>query len=268
MLVGLIVLLLCACAAADVAINEANFPDGAFRDYVKGFDKDGSGVLTSAELNAVTEISLEGEDYSSLQGVEFFTALQKLTFIYTNINSPDLSKNKMLQEIDCHYNYNLYTLNLTGNTALKSLRCDGNHLGALDLRKNTALETLKCDTMNSQDFAPDFSGCRALKALDISNAFQRSLDLRPNRALVSVDCDGNMMENLRVDGLTSLETLHCEQNSLGTLDVSGLYNLKELNCYGCDLTSLKLDAGEPRESVADGFVNAGECASFFSSFGF
>ena len=83
-----------------------------------------------------------------------------------------------------------------------------------------------------------------------------------------MDCDGNMMENLRVDGLTSLETLHCEQNSLGTLDVSGLYNLKELNCYGCDLTSLKLDAGEPRESVADGFVNAGECASFFSSFGF
>ena len=31
---------------------------------------------------------------------------------------------------------------------------------------------------------------------------------------------------------------------------------------------MKLDAGEPRESVADGFVNAGECASFFSSFGF
>ena len=70
-LVCLLSVLLCAFAAADVAIDKTNFPDDTFRDFVKRFDKDGSGVLTEEELNAVDSIDLtQASDYvHSVQGI-------------------------------------------------------------------------------------------------------------------------------------------------------------------------------------------------------
>jgi hypothetical protein len=45
-----------------VEINETNFPDENFREYVKSsFDKDGDGVLSAEEIAAVTEINIENK---------------------------------------------------------------------------------------------------------------------------------------------------------------------------------------------------------------
>ena len=69
-----------------LAIDETNFPDETFRNYVsENFDTDNNGELSDSEIAAATVISLVGTDQSntitvtSLEGVKNFTALKELT---------------------------------------------------------------------------------------------------------------------------------------------------------------------------------------------
>ena len=64
--------------AADVAIDETNFPDANFRTYVVSFDKDNNKHLTSAELAEVKDMTLISKSIGDLTGIEHFTALTKL----------------------------------------------------------------------------------------------------------------------------------------------------------------------------------------------
>lgn len=62
-------------------INEENFPDANFRAYVETLPGAQDGVFTKAELDAVTEIQVEGigksdeEKLESLQRIEYFANL-------------------------------------------------------------------------------------------------------------------------------------------------------------------------------------------------
>lgn len=47
-------------AFADVAVNETNFPDEVFRDYVSEYDSDEDGTLSTSELEVVTDINVRG----------------------------------------------------------------------------------------------------------------------------------------------------------------------------------------------------------------
>ena len=69
--VCLIALALSCCmvfALADTEINETNFPDASFRQYIieAGFDTDGNGMLSEAEIGNVKKIQC-GEKYISMQ---------------------------------------------------------------------------------------------------------------------------------------------------------------------------------------------------------
>ena len=85
-----------------VEINEANFPDLNFRDYIKStFDTDYDGVLSAEEIAAVTEIIFShgvlDDDLilvSDLTGIEYFTNLEELNCNDSNLTEIDLSKNK------------------------------------------------------------------------------------------------------------------------------------------------------------------------------
>lgn len=124
----------------DVAINETNFPDATFRLYVlDNIDKDGNGVPSQAEMNAVCEIDVSGTYYTpskvaDLSGIEFFTELENLCCSFTLITSLDLSSNIDLIDLYCVGTL-LTNLSLTKNNALQVLYCDGSQLTSLDVRK-------------------------------------------------------------------------------------------------------------------------------------
>lgn len=78
----------------DVAINEINFPDENFRNFVSSnYDKSGSGVLSAEKIAGITEIFCSEEEIESLQGIEFFTALEELCCFDNNLTSLDVSSN-------------------------------------------------------------------------------------------------------------------------------------------------------------------------------
>jgi len=154
---------------SSLEINETNFPDAVFREYVSGstIDKDQNGKLSDEEISAVKTIDVNNLEISDLSGIEFFTALTTLNCRFTKITSIDLSRNTALKNLDCRNN-TLTALNVANNTALTALRCSRNKITSLDVSKNTELTVLRCNY-------------NQLTALDVSQ----------NTKLEQLDCFGN-----------------------------------------------------------------------------
>lgn len=101
-----------------VEINDATFPDEAFRNYVSAhFDSDADGMLSPNELSAVEHIGQVDEATGSiidpgvtalgietLDGIRYFTNLQSLLCADNKINSINLSENGQLEYLDCRNN--------------------------------------------------------------------------------------------------------------------------------------------------------------------
>ena len=130
-------------AEGGVAVDEANFPDEKFRTAMKKFDKDKNNILSKEEIKAVTKINLEETPVSSLEGIEYFTSLERLNCAYSQLDKLDVSKNTALTYLYC-FNCGLKELDLSKNTALTYLNCRYNRLRSLNLEKNVQLETLYC----------------------------------------------------------------------------------------------------------------------------
>ena len=136
-------------APGDVAIDEANFPDPKFREYVKKFDTSGDDdILSQAELDAVKKIDVEDKGITNLKGVEYFTELMGLECAKNKLTALNLSKNTKLSYIYCEENQ-LESLDLSHNKDLGAIICRQNKLKTLDLTYNTELRRLLCSINQS-----------------------------------------------------------------------------------------------------------------------
>ena len=127
-----------------IEINDTNFPDKAFRDWILEQDYGKDGKLTKAEISEVKIIIVLGtSNIASLKGIEYFTSLAMLFCDDNQLTSLDVSKNTELTGLCCSYNQ-LTALNVSKNTALTALDCSNNLLTVLDVSKNTALTELYC----------------------------------------------------------------------------------------------------------------------------
>lgn len=88
----------------DVAINETNFPDSVFREFVKQFDTDGNMTLSKAEIENVKDIDVSDRGISSLKGIEVFTSLTSLDCGYNSLSALDVKKNTELEQLYCSNN--------------------------------------------------------------------------------------------------------------------------------------------------------------------
>ena len=242
LLFSALMLLSAGTAWADVEINETNFPDASFRNYLLSQDYGSDGKLTDEEIAGVTSINVSGTYFSpgtisSLKGIEFFTALEDLRCNDNQLNSLDVSGCTALTTLFC-YNNQLTSLDVSKNTALTWLQCDNNQLTSLDVSKNTALTRLECydNLLTSLDVSKN----TALETLSCGSNQLTSLDLSKNTALKYLSCGGNQLTSLDLSKNTALTRLHCYSNQLTSLDVSGCTALTELWCYSNQLTSLDI----------------------------
>jgi len=201
-----------------ISINSTNFPDDNFRNYLLEQDYGKDGVLTGLEIKNITYISVSDENISSLNGIEYFTALISLSCYHNQLTALDVSKNTVLTYLSC-YNNQLTVLDVSKNTALKELWCSNNQLTALDVSNNTALTCLRCDF-------------NQLTVLDVSK----------NTALEWLDCYFNDLTTLNLSKNTALTRLRCSLNFLTALDVSKNTELTNFECYGNNLKENSMDA--------------------------
>ena len=181
-----------------IAIDETNFPDENFRNWVLSQDYGQDGMLTEAEIAGVTEIDVSRKNISSLKGIEYFTALTGLYCNGNQLTSLDMSENTLLKCLICDYN-SLTSLNVTKCTALVNLDCESNQLTALDITNNTALTDLTCgeNLLTSLDVSNNIY----LKDFDCSNNKITALNVSNNKVLSDFVCYKNMINGTAMDAL-------------------------------------------------------------------
>lgn len=198
-----------------VEINDTNFPDPVFQQYVKdnidtadttSGQKDGR--LSKAERDAVTTISIDNQNCTDLTGIAYFANLTTLRCQQNGLKELNLEYNKNLTELNCSDNQ-LTTLDVSKNAKLRILRCYNNGMEKLNLGDITLLTLLNCDDNN-------------LTELDVSK----------NPYLEDLECRENKLRRVVIGKKYRLTTLYLRGNQLTSLDLSGttreIWNLDDL----------------------------------------
>lgn len=217
-----------------VEINNTNFPDPVFLQYVKdnidtadttSGQKDDK--LSKAERDAVTEINIDKKNCTDLTGIAYFANLKKLYCNYNKLKELNLENNKHLKVLDCSYN-NLTTLDVSHNVWLDTLECDNNGMEKLNLG-DSELEGLFCSDNSLTEL--DVSKNKYLQRLNcINNKLRRLVIGSPVYRL-------GMMLYLQGNQLTSLD-LH-GKGQIWNFDVASQSYAIDVNEDGTfDLTSL------------------------------
>ncbi len=266
-------------AAEEIAVDAANFPDTAFRNYVtQSYDSDKNGTLSVEELTAATNLRLEGTAVADLTGVEYLTFLTQINLTDTSITALDVSKNINLEYLYCEKNLQLKNINVSNNTKLKELYCsvDANKIAgwkesdewiygkltALDVRNCPELEVLNCfsnnltelDVTNNPklrelvcDANPgikviDTRKNPELMRLSLINTGITKIDVSKNLNLERLECNGFCgLSTLNVSRNTALKKLFCPGLNQAELDLSQNPNLIELKCSSGKIATVKLN---------------------------
>ena len=242
-------------------INEDNFPDPNFRNYIKTYKAGGRDVLTVEEQRKVETIEVEGKNISNLKGIEAFPNLKELKCGNNSIQNLDLRQNPKLKTLKCNKNQ-LTQLDLSKNPDidylncsenqleqldvshlkdLVNLDCSHNNLEQLDVKNSKFLETLYCSWNRLTELDADVTHKSRLVSVECQNNQLTSLILGQNKLLKKLNCANNQLTQLNLNNMISLTELKCQNNQLTVLDVSSSPDLTKLVLKNNHLTSLNLD---------------------------
>ena len=117
-----------------IAIDETNFPDAIFREFVSDvyFDTDLNGVLSDEEISDVFTIEIPGRGISDLTGIEHFTSLLHLDCSNNKLTELDVSSFPDLDMLECQSNY-LTSIDISHNPKLQELNVSNNCLTSISV---------------------------------------------------------------------------------------------------------------------------------------
>lgn len=222
-------------------INEKNFPDPNFRNYIQTYKAGGRNVLTVEEQRKVDTIDVKGWNISNLKGIEAFPNLKELNCENNSIQKLDLRQNPKLKTLRCNKNQ-LTQLDLSKNPDIDYLICSDNRLEQLDVSHLKDLVNLDCSHNDLEQL--DVRNCRFLETLYCSSNRLTELDadVTHKSRLVSVECQKNQLTTLILGENKGLKKLNCANNQLTQLNLNNMISLKELNCSNNQLTVLDVSS--------------------------
>lgn len=242
-------------------INEDNFPDDNFRNYIRTYKAGNRDVLTVEEQRKVETIEVEGWNISNLKGIEAFPNLKELNCGNNSIQKLDLRQNPELEKLICNNNQltqldlsknpkiyhlicswnQLKQLDVSNLKDLVTLDCWHNDLEQLDVRKSRSLVALNCSSNRLTELDADVTHKPSLERVECQNNQLTSLILGQNKGLKKLNCANNQLTQLNLKNMISLKELRCQNNQLTALDVSSSQDLTTLVLKNNHLTSLNLD---------------------------
>ncbi len=225
---------LCPSVNADessIVIDSDHFPDKNFRKYVSSeIDKNSDGKLTDTERLAVKSIDVSDKEIHDFTGIAYFSNLEYLDCSMNKWDGVDsyldLDNNEYSQFKKYITSYSSQVLDVSQNTSLKHLNCNGILLKNLDVSKNMSLESLNC--RNNALTELDVSHNTNLKCLDCSNNIS-STDL----GFPIPDHNFNQITTLNLCESADLSYLDISGNLLASVDVSAFPSLEYLDCSCC-----------------------------------
>ena len=195
-----------------IAINEKNFPDVVFRNYIqKKADKNNNYSLDSDELEKLQEIYLSnGDNVKDCTGIEYLINLKSITIKDCSLTTP----------LDLTYNTEVVYLNVE-NCALESLivnsdsmtylDCQNNNLEELDLTNVSNLTYLNISNNNISYI--DVSNCTNLNKILVEYNPLVCLDLS-NNPIVKTLSDTGLIRNLTQTTCNPLEFIGLDTSKI------------------------------------------------------
>ena len=237
--------------AASVTIDEQNFKDAKFREYVKkNFDKDNDGKLSDAEIKKVTKIELVDCGVNYLNGIEYFTYLKTFICNYNYVRTLDLSKNTNLETVEL-LKLNLETLDLSNNKKVKSLKVANNGFTFVDFHNSPALKKAfdKGTVSKGEDIQygkyidRNYNSGEAFLRVSqnaVCGMFIKEKDFPDANFRAYVDeYIGTGKGYISFDTLENTSIIDCNSMSISSLKGIELFTgLRDLDCRGNKLTSL------------------------------
>ncbi len=235
------------------------FTDTNFLNAVReAVGKTGEEPIYRLDVEYIEELDVSHKNITSLDGIEYFTYLERLNFSYnTKLTPPDLSKNEYLkllvcaianletldlsnniylEHLDCSNNLKLESINITNNTELKELYCNYSKISSLDVTHNINLTTLAC--YSTQITQLDISKNRNLQRINCRSNKLTELNISKNNKLTGIDCSYNKIETIDISNNTELTHFYCDGNNLTGLDISENKNLERLSCANNQMSSI------------------------------
>lgn len=230
-----------------IYIDKAAFPDDDFRNYVlTNYDTNKNKMLNANEIAQVKKMDLKGYNFSSLEGIEYFTELTVLYAEDMELTELNVSGLKKLEELKCNSN-KLEVLKVEDCYNLKRLECEYGKLKELDVRDCVNLNVLLCG--NNMLETLNISNNIALQYLDCQYNDLTTLDISNNAALLNLNCSSNNLEELDVSNNMALEYINCEDNKLSELDVTKCIKLEILNCVSNSIRAIDLSNNTALQSL-------------------
>ena len=158
-----------------------NIPDVNFETALVdlGYDDVIDGQVLTDHIDTVQFLQVIGYNISDLTGIQDFSELTLLDFTFNELTEIDLSQ----------------------NTELLELYCNGNQLSSLDVSHNLDLTYLWCEWNQLTD-----------------------LDLSENEYLTVLLAKGNLLTSLVTTGADDLSHLDCSFNQIAELDLTQMSN--------------------------------------------
>lgn len=229
-----------------IQIDEINFPDPIFRQYIKSvvFLDPNKTSVTKAEIEKVLKITLPFEfegnainSIKSVKGIELFTNLDTFNVSDAGITKLDVSNNLKLTTLNVS-NTGLAEIDISKNTMLTSLSVIGmKNLKKVDVSNNLALTSLSCSNAALEEL--DVSKNRLLEGLDVGYTNIKKLDLSNNQKIKRLFVPGTMMTEIDVTNNPELTGLFISESKIKKIDVSN--NPKLLDLYLGDTAVSELD---------------------------
>lgn len=248
-------------AAGSVAINEENFPDDVFRQWVlDNCDTNSNGYLSDDEIKNVTEIDIsyhtwfytewveeevgdgvivshlvshedESKSIKSIEGINFFTNLRKLNCKQCDLSSLDVSGLTNLEYLDFSSNdvtnYNFANMGISELPNLKYLDCSYNNISDISIH-SVSLEELNFKQLGLNSL--DLKGCASLKRVEVESNSSPSYY-------------GNF-DSLDITYCSKLESFSFNgagYSPITKFDFTGCNNIKDISITNSLIENLKFD---------------------------
>ena len=255
-----------------IAIDEVHFPDNLFRKYiVENCDRNKDDLLAPEEIRRTVKIVLKEKrmGFVSLKGIEYFTSLTELHFEgrLGTLSELDVSQNTALRTLYLQ-GAGLVKLDLSQNQHLKSLACmkmPGELAAGLNISSNEKLESLNFHVVNPVKTL-DLTNNTALKALSVkleinekaTNNFD-SLNISRNTKLQNlyiciltggeITASDIKFRSLVLDYNQKLKRIELRGLPVIALDLRHNLLLEELICRDSKITELNLSRNRELRSL-------------------
>ncbi|QQX75503.1 MULTISPECIES: T9SS type A sorting domain-containing protein [Aequorivita] len=215
-----------AASAQIINIPDANFKNALVNTICADLDANGSldgdvdtnndGEIDVDEAENVFRLVVDDQNIDSMEGLQYFIHLFRLSCQDNNLTELDLSALQYLETIGCGRNQ-LTTLDFSGNWRLEHIVCEDNNLIEINITQCVNLERLYA--YGNQLTSLDLSLFPQLRDLNLQINNFTHLDVSQNPLLDSFNCGDNQLSTLDITQNPLIDWLVCVRNDLEILDM-------------------------------------------------